>query len=338
MNTDVNHALIGSVADCNQTDSLVSRHAYKGEHTSDACTGGVMSKAGSGAGAPGHGARAPQNELHFGDNLDVLRAMPAETIDLIYLDPPFNSKADYGVIYGTKRGGPSQAQAHAFKDMWTWGPDAQRALNQTAERHLEAGAILDAFNKVYAGSPMMAYLAMMAVRLIEMRRVLKPTGSVYLHCDPTASHYLKIIMDAIFGVEFFCNEIIWKRTTAHSGARKFSPVHDVILYYSKSDRPTWNDLRSDYEQAYLDKYYRFDDGDGRLFWRDNLCAAGTRNGESGKPWRGIDPAAKGMHWKYTVQKLDVLDKEGRIYWPPKPGSMPQYKRYRDELRADPETS
>lgn len=126
------------------------------------------------------------NKLYFGDNLDVLRGMTSESVDLIYLDPPFNSNADYNLLYGTKRGGPSQAQAHVFEDTWKWGRDAQRALDETAERHLEAGALLDAFQKLFPQSDMMAYLAMMAVRLIEMRRVLKSSGSIYLHCDPTA--------------------------------------------------------------------------------------------------------------------------------------------------------
>jgi DNA modification methylase len=273
------------------------------------------------------------NKLYFGDNLDVLRAMPAECVDLIYLDPPFNSNAAYGVLYGTRRGGPSQAQARAFEDTWRWGRESQRALEETADRHLEAGALLDAFQKLFSGSSMMAYLAMMGVRLVELRRVLKASGSLYLHCDPTASHYLKILLDAIFGPARFRNEIIWKRTTAHSSAKKFAPVHDVLLYYAKSEQPVWNDVRTEYDPAYLDKYYRFDDGDGRLYWRDNLCAAGTRRGDSGKPWRRIDPGAKGMHWKYTVQRLEELDAQGRIYWPSKPNSMPQYKRYREELKG-----
>ena len=168
--------------------------------------------------------------------------MPAEHVDLIYLDPPFNSTADYNLLYGTKRGGPSQAQAHAFEDTWKWGKDAQRALEQTAERHLEAGALLDAFQKIFAGSNMMAYLAMMAVRLIELHRALKPTGSFYLHCDPTASHYLKMLLDAIFGPTKFRNEIIWKRSHSHNSAVRYGPIHDVILFYTKSDDFTWNRL------------------------------------------------------------------------------------------------
>jgi site-specific DNA-methyltransferase (adenine-specific) len=176
---------------------------------------------------------------------------------------------------------------------------------------------MQAFRTFLGDSDMLAYLAMMAPRLSELRRVLKPTGSLYLHCDPTASHYLKLLLDAVFAPTNFRNEIIWKRTTAHSSAKKFGPVHDVLLYYGKSDQVRWNAPRTDYEVEYLDRYYKFDDGDGRLYWRADLCAAGVRHGSSGKPWRGIDPTVKGMHWKFTTERLEELDKEGRIYWPPK---------------------
>ncbi|MER9412913.1 MULTISPECIES: DNA methyltransferase [unclassified Mesorhizobium] len=272
------------------------------------------------------------NELHFGDNLDVLRGMSAESIDLIYLDPPFNSNANYNVLYGTKRGGPSQAQSHAFEDTWKWGRDAQRAIDETAERHLEAGSLLDAFQKVFGNSNMMAYLAMMTVRLIEMRRVLNSTGSLYLHCDPTASHYLKLILDAIFGPDRFQNEIIWKRHSAHNSAKRYGPVHDVLFFYSKSGLFTWTNPRTDYAEDYLDKYYKYQDGDGRLYWRNSLTAAGTRQGSSGQAWRGYDPAAKGAHWKFTTENLEALDAASKLYWPPG-GGWPQIKRYRDELKG-----
>jgi adenine specific DNA methylase Mod len=166
--------------------------------------------------------------------------MPADSVDLIYLDPPFNSNASYNVLYGTKRGGPSQAQSHAFRDTWKWGEDAQRALNLAADRHIAAGSLLDAFQKVFEGSTMMAYLAMMAVRLIELHRVLKPTGSLYLHCDPTASHYLRVILDSIFGPARFLNEITWKRTSSHNTAHRYGNVADTLLFYSKSENYTWN--------------------------------------------------------------------------------------------------
>lgn len=272
------------------------------------------------------------NKLHFGDNLDVLRAMTAQSVDLIYLDPPFNSNAAYGVLYGTERGGPSQAQSRAFEDTWRWGKESQRALEETAERHLEAGALLDAFQKLFSGSRMMAYLAMMAVRLVELRRVLKPSGSLYLHCDPTASHYLKMLLDAVFHPVCFRNEIIWKRTGAHSSAKRYGPVHDVILFYSKGQRFTWTNPRIEYEQEYLDRYYKYDDGDGRLYWRNSLTAAGTRQGSSGQIWRGFNPTAQGAHWKFTVENLEALDAAGKIYWPPR-GGPPQIKRYRDELQG-----
>ncbi|MCA1560347.1 MAG: site-specific DNA-methyltransferase [Acidobacteria bacterium] len=206
------------------------------------------------------------------------------------------------------------------------------AYRQVVEAGGTVSQALQAFRTFLGENDMLAYLAMMAPRLVELRRTLKPTGSMYLHCDPTASHYLKMLMDATFGPQLFRNEIVWKRTTAHSSAKKYAPVHDIILYYGKSDHVTWNSPRTKYEQAYLDKYYRFDDGEGRLYWRDNLCAAGVRYGSSGQPWHGIDPGAKGMHWKFTIENLERLDKEGRIYWPAK-ATMPQYKRYRDELNG-----
>ncbi len=270
------------------------------------------------------------SQLHFADNLDVLRAMPAERVDLIYLDPPFNSDADYNILYGTKRGGPSQAQAHAFEDTWKWGRDAQRALDETADRHLEAGAVLDAFQQIFAASNMMAYLAMMAVRLIELHRVLKPTGSIYLHCDPTASHYLKILLDAIFRPNNFRNEVIWKRTSAHSSSKRFGPVHDVLLFYAKGPEHIWNPLFQPYDQTYVDAFYTHVDPDGRRWRRSDLTGAGTRNGETGKTWHGIDVTAKGRHWAWPPKLLDEMDAAGRIHWPAKAGGMPMLKRYLDE--------
>ncbi len=155
--------------------------------------------------------------------------------------------------------------------------------------------LLNAMRQFLGENDMMAYLSMMAIRLIELHRVLKPRGSLYLHCDPTASHYLKLLLDGVFGADRIQSEIIWKRTTAHSSAKRFGPVHDTIFYYTKSGQRTWNEARVAYDEAYLNKYYKFDDGRGRLYWRADLCAAGARKGDSGKPWRGIGPAVKGMH-------------------------------------------
>jgi DNA modification methylase len=232
--------------------------------------------------------------LHCGDNDRLLGQFPAECIDLIYLDPPFFSNRHYEVIWG------DEAEVRSFEDRWAGGI-----------RH---------------------YIDWMEPRLRLMQKVLKPEGSIYLHCDPSASHYLKVLMDEIFGPRNFRNEVIWKRTTAHSSAKRWGPVHDTILYYGNGKPPIWNAPREDYDPGYLDRYYKFDDGDGRLHWRADLCASGVREGRSGMPWRGIDPSDKGMHWKFTIDRLEELDAEGRIYWPPR-GTMPQYKRYRDELKG-----
>ncbi len=248
-----------------------------------------------------------RNRLIWGDKKYVLPALLQEfagQIALVYIDPPFATGQDFSLPVSVEGQEfvkePSMIEVKAYRDTW--------------------------------GNGFESYLSWFFGMAIHLHELLSSSGSIYVHLDPGISQYVKVLLDEIFGTENFRNEITWKRTTAHSSAHKYAPVHDTILYYSKSPRPTWNEPRGEYEQAYLDKYYRFDDGDGRLHWRDNLCAAGTRKGSSGKPWRGIDPAAKGMHWKFSTETLDELDKEGRIYWPPG-GTMPQYKRYREELKG-----
>lgn len=249
-------------------------------------------------------------------------------------EPPFNSNRSYNVIFNRHdvTRDADAAQIQAFDDTWRWTPVTEQQYGAYVGGELpnEVADALRAFRTLLGENDALAYLVNMAPRLTELRRVMKSNGSLYLHCDPTMSHYLKVLLDAIFGAERFVNEVAWKRTGAHSSARKFGPVHDVILYYSKGDRPTWNTPRSEYTEEYLDKYYRFDDGDGRLYWRNSLTAAGTRNGSSGQPWRGIDISATGQHWKFKTETLDELDAANRIYWPPK-GGFPQIKRFRDAL-------
>ncbi len=161
------------------------------------------------------------NKLFYGDNLDVLRRyVKDETVDLIYLDPPFNSRQDYNVLFAEKDGTQSSSQITAFEDTWEWNLDAERAYTEIVERGGTVSQAMQAFRTFLGHSDMMAYLAMMAPRLIELKRVLKVTGSIYLHCDPTASHYLKMLMDAVFGPQYFRNEIIWKRTSAHGHASR----------------------------------------------------------------------------------------------------------------------
>jgi adenine specific DNA methylase Mod len=194
-----------------------------------------------------------KNKLYFGDNLDILREYIAdESVDLIYLDPPFNSNATYNVLFAEKTGAKSAAQITAFEDTWHWGSESDYAyMEVVTQGPPKIAKLLSALREFLGNTDIMAYLTMMAQRLVELQRVLKPTGSIYLHCDPTASHYLKMLLDAIFTPINFRNEIVWKRTTAHSSAKKYAPLHDVLLYYSKSSQCIWNEPRTDYEEAYL---------------------------------------------------------------------------------------
>lgn len=249
------------------------------------------------------------NKLFFGDNIDVLRSISSESVDLIYLDPPFNSNVDYNLLYSTRRGGPSQAQSHAFEDTWRWGPDAQRALDQTAERHLEAGALLDAFKKIFEASNMMAYLSMMAVRLIELHRVLRPTGSLYLHCDPTASHYLKMLLDAVFGPAHFLNEIIWPRSNAHNFKSRMWPrQHDTLLVYSRGDSFTLSPVYQPYGPQQLKRYKP--DGNGRLYTGQDLTVSAVRRLRQFE-WRGVKPPSH-RSWGASLDQLEEWYAEGRI--------------------------
>jgi adenine specific DNA methylase Mod len=277
------------------------------------------------------------NKLYYGDNLDVLKhEIQSESIDLVYLDPPFNSNATYNVLFKSLKGDASQAQTEAFEDTWHWGPQAEEAFDLVMKSgEADAAEVLRAMRSFLGENDMMAYLAMMAVRLIELRRVLKRTGSLYLHCDPTASHYLKLVLDSIFGGENFLNEVVWKRTSAHSSARRFGPVHDVIFFYGKSNGYTWNKQFQPYDPEYLETFFDQKDETGRRWKRTDLTGAGTRNGETGEPWRGIDITAKGRHWAYPPKTLDELDKKGRIHWPQKEGGMPRLKQYPEDLAGVP---
>jgi len=289
------------------------------------------------------------NVLYYGDNLDVLRRyIRDETVDLVYLDPPFNSNQDYNVLFAAKDGTEAAAQIQAFEDTWHWDEAAAREYEEVVEKGGKVSEVLQAFRLFLGTNDMLAYLTMMAPRLVELHRALKSTGSLYLHCDPTASHYLKLLLDAVFGPEHFRNEITWKRTSAHSGAQGWGPVHDTLLFYSRSDDYTWNDVYQTYDEAYLSVKYRYEDARGRYRLSD-LTANGTRTGSSGEPWRGFNPTEQGRHWGVpkglveglvepdkaagmtTQQKLDLLDNAGLIYLTPHgrggKAGIPQYKRY-----------
>ena len=260
-----------------------------------------------------------------GDNLDILRGMNSETVDLIYLDPPFNSNRNYEAPVGSKAAGA------AFKDAWTLDDLDVAWMGLIADEQPAIANLLHTAGLTH-GKGMQSYLTMMAVRLLEMRRVLKSTGSIYIHCDPTASHYLKLLMDAIFSHANFRNEIVWKRTGSHNSARRYGPVHDTVFYYTRGGSYCWNDSRLANDE-YVARRYTYTDERGRRFYPVSLLAAGTRNGSSGLPWHGIDVTAKGNHWRYTVERLDELDTKGDIYWPPK-GTVPRLKMYAEHAKGE----
>ena len=296
------------------------------------------------------------NALYYGDNLAMLREyIPDESVDLVYLDPPFNSNRDYNVIFKDESGRHADAQIVAFEDTWHWGPKAEASLAYltTTTRHRGAvpssvSSLIDALVSGVGKNQMMAYIVEMSVRLVELHRVIKPTGSLYLHCDPTASHYLKIILDSVFGPFNFRNDIIWKRTYAHGSSKKFGPVHDDILFYSKSDNYTWNQIVQAYDKEYLEDKYKYNDSRG-IYRLMVLTAPGLRHGDSGREWRGYNPSAAGRHWAVPVvlveqvlgtqlptemttqQKLDLLDGAGYVYLAPRGRGggvgVPQVKQY-----------
>lgn len=291
------------------------------------------------------------NVLYYGDNLDILRRyIPDESVDLVYLDPPFNSDRNYNVIFKDESGRKSDAQLLAFEDTWHWGPSAEATYSYLTETARHQGRVPDTVSAIMAAlrtgigeNQMMAYLVEMTVRLVELRRALKPTGSLYLHCDPTASHYLKVVLDAIFGPERFRSEVIWKRSHSHGGAMRYGPVHDTILYFTKRDTFSWNRVLVEYTEAYRNTFFREHDADGRAFTSGNLTGSGTRTGSSGDPWGGYNPTSVGRHWAIpgymrsligatdTVQEaLDKLNALGRILRP-EHGGVPRFKQYIDDV-------
>ncbi|MDE0256483.1 MAG: site-specific DNA-methyltransferase, partial [Rhodospirillaceae bacterium] len=252
--------------------------------------------------------------LWTGDNLDIMRGMNSESVDLLYLDPPFNSNRDYAAPIG------SEAAGAAFKDTWTLSDVDQAWHGEIADRAPALYAIIDAAGVAH-GKGMKSYLIMMAVRLLEMKRLLKPTGSIYLHCDPTASHYLKMLMDSILGGGNFRNEVAWKRFNFHADAKRFGAITDRILFYAASDDCAFNPVRVPYSAEYIAAKFTHDDGDGRRYRLDNLNPPGDRGPVY--EFHGVTKA-----WRMTEDKMRALDAEGRIYTKSK---VPQLKRYLDEM-------
>ena len=286
----------------------------------------------------------PNRSIFEGDNLDVMRGINDACVDLIYLDPPFNSNRDYAAPIGSKAAGA------AFKDTWDLTDVDEAWHNEIADTDLPLYKIIDA-SQYSHGSGMKSYLIMMAVRLLEMKRILKATGSIYLHCDDTASHYLKTLMDAVFGRDNYRNDIIWNRSGGKSDSKRWGRVSDNLLFYTASSDFTWNQQYQSHDPEYVKKTYRHDDDDGRgLYTTMPLHASGVRSGESGLPWRGYDPGNAGNHWRTPTQgimrdyivarglipewpaaypsvhtRLEALDKAGLIAW--SRNGVPRIKTY-----------
>ena len=288
--------------------------------------------------------------LFVHDNLPVLRGINTASIDLIATDPPFNSKREFHAPVSSK------AKGAGFDDRWQWDDVAHEWYDLLATRNagikeiieaaavIEGGSVNGGINTGRVKSSMAAYLCWMAPRLVEMRRILKPSGSLYLHCDDAADSYLRLLLDAVFGRAAFRNAVTWKRTTGRSGGNRYRRVCDRVLFYGDADQLTWNPTYEPLDPGYVEKFYRQEDEHGR--WRaDQLSASGLRRGDSGQPWHGINPSEKGNHWRgpaafpthieqpddwntlTTREKLDRLDQLGLIIHPKKPGGMPQFKRY-----------
>lgn len=295
-----------------------------------------------------------RNRLYRSDCKIITEELIREGIkvDLIYLDPPFNSNRTYSMIFN--HGGVT-AQQKAYHDMWDF-TDSTRQLVLDFRDELDTWDLPESFKQFMrawleileggnaADRKLLNYLMYMTQRLIRFRDLLSSTGSIYFHCDPTASHYLKVILDGVFGRRNFRSEVIWKRTSSHNRAKRWGPVHDVILFYGRAGF-TWNRVLQPLDPDYVDRFYRFTDEMGRYQLGD-LKGPGERIGDSGQPWRGVDPADNGRHWEpppdralpdwfefpegyaelSVRERLDVLDAQGLIYWPPR-GKVPRFKRY-----------
>jgi len=269
-----------------------------------------------------------KNRLYFGDNLEILRKeIASESVDLVYLDPPFNSNATYNVLFAEKSGEKSAAQIAAFDDTWHWGLESEASYHETVTAGGKLADLLQAFRAFLGQNDMMAYLVMMAARLRELHRVLKPTGSIYLHCDPTASHYLKLLLDAIFGPFCFRNEIVWKRTSGRKGITQFGRVHDIIFFYTRSNESTWNPPTIAQDESNARGHDIMKDEEGRWYRVSDFSGGGPGPPRS---FNGVEIAPPaGRHWAFDQAGIDRLLSEGRIIFSAK--GTPRLKTYLDQL-------
>ena len=276
----------------------------------------------------------PVNALCYGDCLDWMQRWDDESVDLIYLDPPFNSSATYNVLYAQDSAGG--AQTRAFADTWTWDAAAgERLAMYEGATGRRAHKAIVGLAGILGPSGMLAYLTYMAERIEEMHRLLKPTGSIYYHCDETVAHYVKMLLDAIFGPQRYRGEVTWQRTSSHNdgaqGRRQYGRVCDRILFYTNGPAWTWNTIYVDYDQEYVDQFYRHtEEGTGRRYQLDNLTGPG--GAAKGNPQYEVMGVTR--YWRYSTQKMQQLIEEGRIVQAA-PGRSPRYKRYLDEMPGKP---
>ncbi len=269
----------------------------------------------------------PRRYLWAMDNIEGISRLDANSVALVYLDPPFNSGRNYDTFLSTSRTAGKEKH-HAFSDMWQWTDDTECTLNNLSE-FLPSSTknLVQCFAKTLGRGPVTAYLVEMAPRLAESYRVLRHDGSLYIHCDPTASHYLKVLLDHIFGQDSFRNEIIWKRTHAHSSSRRYGPVHDTLLFYSKSATYTWNPVFSQYQDSYLDKHFRQTDKHGS-YQLITCTAPGDRQGTRAHyRWKGKLPPP-GRHWAWKREQMEIFEKQGRLVH--SCNNVPRLKRYSHE--------
>ena len=287
------------------------------------------------------------NTLYYGDNLPVLRDyLPDESVDLIYLDPPFNSRADYNVLFQDRSGADSPAQLKAFSDTWEWTQETERTFEEEIIGSPRMPALVKEMmtdlRRWVGRNDMMSYLVMMTPRLVELRRVLKPTGSLYLHCDPTASHFLRLTLDVVFGRENFRSEIVWRRTSSHNNTTlQYGPIHDTILFYTKGRQFPFHPGTRPYARNYIESRFTRSDERGR-YQLNYLTGPGRSGGASGQPWQGFDPTPRNRHWAIprslrpflpnagagmnSQEQLDALLAQDLIVLPEGAG-QPMYKQY-----------
>ena len=279
-------------------------------------------------------ARQWRNRLYFGDNLNILMELPDKSVDLIYLDPPFNSNATYNVLFRERNGLESSAQITAFEDTWQWSIESEAVYRDVVSYGPQSlGDLLQAMRAFLGQNDMMAYLTMMARRMIELHRILKSTGSIYLHCDPTASHYLRLLLDSIFGAERFRREIVWQRSRSHGGASSYNSVHDTIFYYSKSDTVTWNMQYQPHDPEYIQSHYNRVDGDGRRYRLGPAHGAGQ--GPARRFGDRVIVPPSGRHWSWDQDRIDRMMAQGEIVFTRT--GMPNQKLYLDDSPGRPLT-